>query len=88
MSKYQDALDFLSEECREIKKGEAKKHINTLQELIDKATPKRPIKRTLNTKHGALSDFGCPICGNRVNDYEDYCCRCAQTLDWSEYDEE
>ena len=26
-NKYQEALDFLQEECRTVKKGEAKKHV-------------------------------------------------------------
>ena len=34
-NKYQEALDFLAEECREIKQGEAQKYIKTLQELIN-----------------------------------------------------
>lgn len=35
MNKYQEALDFLQEECRTIKKGEAKKYVEVLQELVD-----------------------------------------------------
>lgn len=30
-NKYQEALDFLQEECRTIKKGEAKKYVEVLQ---------------------------------------------------------
>lgn len=42
-NKYQEALDFLQEECRTIKKGEAKKYVEVLQELVNKATPKELI---------------------------------------------
>ena len=57
---------------------------NTLQELVDKATPKKPI--------GERLDRLCPNCEKRLywDDetcdyiYEDYCIHCGQHLDWSE----
>lgn len=47
MNKYQEALDRLISNigvarCNYRKSGEAKENVRTLQELIDKATPKKP----------------------------------------------
>ena len=47
MNKYQEALDRLISNigvarCNYRKSGEAKEDVRTLQELIDKAAPKKP----------------------------------------------
>ena len=75
MNKYQEALDFLQEECRTIKKGEAKQHIKTLQELVDKATPKK------QTRDGDYFSFGhCPTCKKIIPIQSKYCPNCGQHI--------
>lgn len=55
-----------------------------MQELIDKATPKKPIyiERSEETDGG----MACPNCFSYMGiDYEsNYCTQCGQALDWSE----
>ena len=76
-NKYQEALDFLQEECRTIKKGEAKKYVEVLQELVNKATPKEVIygKEYISFDH-------CPTCKEVVPIHVNYCSNCGQKLDW------
>lgn len=84
MNKYQEALNLLCKKCRE--DAIANGHIGgcafrdldnshcdeyeTLQELIDKATPKKPIKRYYTTAYGNTGrikrlDILCPCCNSK-----------------------
>ncbi len=90
MNKYQEALDRLVKHscpqrtsCNECDmKGYcnriAKDWIDVLQELVGKATPKKPKKD------------GCPFCGMpniRSEEWDnefDYCPNCGQALDWDD----
>lgn len=62
-NKYQEALDFLQEECRTIKKGEAKKYVEVLQELVNKATPKELIygKEYISFDHCPTCTYTCKL---------------------------
>ena len=100
MNKYQEALEFLKESACE---NYFKQHVQTheervtifksseyLQELVDKATPKKPI----NQSTPVVRQGYCPNCkgelrklGSRnevVLEGQLYCCSCGQALDWSE----
>jgi hypothetical protein len=92
MNKYQEALKFLGEYslgCAITNhKDDTIKVINdyrqTLQELVDKATPKKTIK-----SKNPLFDYMvfCPACNKSVSFKNYYCGSCGQALDWSdEYD--
>ena len=99
MNKYQEALEFLKESACE---NYFKQHVQTheervtifksseyLQELVDKATPKKPI----NQSTPVVRQGYCPNCkgelrklGSRnevVLEGQLYCCSCGQALDWS-----
>lgn len=60
---------------------EAKK---TISELVEKATPKKPI--------GKHTQYKCPVCGRRVRSgkgssshiRDNVCQRCYQVLDWGD----
>lgn len=100
MNKYQEALKFLGEYslgCAVTNhKDDTIKVINdyrqTLQELVDKETPKKPVIRGLS-----FAMHTCPICDKELiitNDetviYKtktNYCDNCGQKLDWSDNDE-
>lgn len=108
MNKYQEALDELSfplydsscggckcgtSDCQDCEKAQA---VFTLQELVEKATPKKPEIKELIRKDNYRDgtniprfDWWCPNChlehisGNDIN----YCPTCGQALDWSGEDE-
>lgn len=57
-----------------------------MEELVEKATPKRPI----GIDEALDSDFDmtylvglCPNCNSPVNEYQKGCSQCLQALDWS-----
>lgn len=99
MNKYQETLNNLVKVscptgkcCREcdiekICNCEAKSYIDVLQELVDKATPKKPI--------GKYTNYRCPVCNRRVRSgkgsssfvRDNVCQGCFQVLDWSDGDE-
>lgn len=65
--------------------------IDLLQELVDKATPKKAIKLK-QKEHGYTHE--CPTCHKYVGtivyddvEHDDYCCSCGQRLDWGNEDE-
>lgn len=88
MNKYQEALDGLLENIdykdysiQTINKvAEA---IVILQELVDKATPKKVNLYSFEHNKGK-----CPVCNNTVYSFMNtYCQICGQKLDWSGEDE-
>ena len=85
MNKYQEALDYLVGElkcCDEaISDFEYQQELNakreaaekSLQELVDKTTPRQLLKN------------GLCKCGARVIiSFQGYCTQCGQAIDWSE----
>lgn len=102
MNKYQEALtilktyivDYDDEYEADIYLYESyKEEFDLLQELVDKATPKKLKNKT--DKDGRLL-WVCPTCGDVYmkfwNDVETISCRkhcdnCGQKLDWSDNDE-
>lgn len=101
MNKYQEALDGLKDtKCDEINNCKQcsltsycghYQCIKTLQELVDKETPKKPsyiIRESefdyYKMKFTTPSVNVCPVCHLPINDvYHNYCARCGQKLDWS-----
>ena len=62
------------------------KAFEKLQELVEKATPKKPIVEADGyDKYGELvyDEYYCPACGERVDD-TDHHCECGQALDFGE----
>lgn len=97
MNKYQESLDYLKTHAykivEEIDMGNNSSYFfqpmddvddvaKPLQELVDKATPKKPVDKR-EELHGM--SFVCPKCGKRTytNFTRDYCGECGQALDWS-----
>ena len=88
MFKYQEALDQLKHAANEyfvIKENyfaaeDMVENSNILQELVDKATPKKVTKVTyINSDN--LS-FDCPVCKTRVLTCFKYCRKCGQRLEF------
>ena len=96
MNKYREALLDIryyyaqSQKYKKLQKYNTKKQLETLQELVDKATPKKPI----NQSKPVVRQGYCPNCkgelrklGSRnavVIEGQPYCESCGQALDWSE----
>lgn len=99
MNKYQEPFnnivveaELMAERCNH----KLEKDIKTVQELIDKATPKKVVKSKplefdvkigkATFKKGTSSLRICPSCRKWLNyNYEkNYCGYCGNALDWSE----
>ena len=118
MDKYQVALNNIIKSCcsycndnngcqnckiKQRCNATAKKWVDTLQELIDKETPMKPIKEIIDDSYDDNDrsiDFQwerikCPNCKEDLvsepefRDFVDYpyCPLCSQKLDWSDNDE-
>lgn len=96
MSKHQEALNKVYELISDLDFGSQLKcadQLKIIQELVDKATPKKPKIEQQNdyVEHNYVCSYElafCPDCDLRINFDEDYCKRCGQKFDWSEEDEE
>jgi hypothetical protein len=83
MNKYQEALNELASYY------DYDDYPKILQELVDKATPKKPIKRICKRIGGGkIIEDCCPVCKSRLY-YSAACCNnnCRQAIDWSEDNE-
>ena len=98
MNKYEKALEELSypswespcsgckcgtSDCLDCKKAQA---VLTLEELVEKATPKEPIYINECEEWKPIFGYICPCCSDWVNNGANYCSGCGQALDWSEED--
>lgn len=105
MNRYQNALDRLIcnicvAKSNYIKSGTAEDDMNDIQELVEKATPKKPQVYT-DTRNYVDNDgycmsscevdvYECPTCGEYLCDVDDdiycgkYCTECGQRIDWEE----
>ena len=96
MSKYQEALDRLCKNDYFDEKGNCNCDLIVmdrilLQELVDKATPKK-IRYENAPKPSMAYMYSCPNCGRMLGvnckpTYINYCDECGIKLDWSDKDE-
>jgi hypothetical protein len=83
MNKYQEALYSLERE--HIVSDFCKNETDLLQELVDRATPMKPIEILVYDEFIGANHYiqTCPNCGLEV--YDNNCCHnndCRQALDW------
>ena len=80
---YQEAFDYYWKIYNERHLGMLARHyIDILQELVDKATPKKVDKYS---RHKDLEPTCfCPLCENIVEKEHKYCTECGQALDFKE----
>lgn len=77
---YQEALDFYWKVYDEHHLGMLARHyIDILQELVDKATPKKRVY--VDTTPSISSHFICPVCRTKVSPISLYCDTCGQRLE-------
>jgi|GEM_PF-1553020 len=92
MDKYQEALNWIVKTLKAYesesdygfsKKGKCNflERKSTLQELVQKATPKKCYKNAITQ----VSHYDmCPNCNERISPFTyKYCPHCGQRLDWS-----
>ena len=64
------------------------KNLEVLEELAERATPKKPKIRAFNeAEPWDCADYlvereACPLCGRKLLDKDPYCYICGQALDW------
>ena len=81
MDKYQVALNNVKRVYVESEHYD-EEDIAILQELVDKETPMKPIRK------GKLNSLYCPKCDRPLMFEGTICCdKCGQKLDWSDNDE-
>lgn len=91
MNKYQESLGFLKESAYEnylrhyVQTSKEKvtlfKSSEALQELVDKATPKKPKNWTVRYRG---IEFNCPVCNRLYTERVNFCSSCGQAIDWGE----
>lgn len=96
MNKYQECLDYLKEHAYEIVEkyyddsdsyyvfqpmDNVDEIAKPLQELVDKATSKKPLGISL-THEGKVGN--CPHCNKFVREIDTNICDCGQRLEWSD----
>lgn len=102
-SKYQEALDRLCENDYFDENGNCNCDLIVmdrilLQELVDKATPKKPVRVCCEPEEEWDNEeefYNCPNCGEPLPYNFDYdypiknkcCLECQQVLDWSDEDD-
>ena len=83
MNKYQEALEIVK---HYYVSNEAPKSIALLQELVDRATPKKVVDIQEEEDVGGHSGK-CPNCHEWVSDFTGagkHCDNCGQSLEWEE----
>lgn len=98
MNKYQEALDYVNKSvctalsCLGVNDTKTKESLHTLQELVDKETPKK-VKAKIMSDYAkchyvqSYEIYVCPVCGLHLSPTQNYCDRCSQKLDWSDEDD-
>jgi hypothetical protein len=87
--KYQEALNRIAKYCDVNNGSMLEDDLKTLQELVDKATPKEPDKVIDTFCDDTWEYYFCPNCEKEVEcenavDDTPYCPFCGQALKWSE----
>lgn len=93
--KYQEALNRIAKYCGVNIGSMLEDDLKTLQELVDKETPKQPDEIIDSFCDDTWEYYFCPRCGNEVEfcpicenevivSYDTYCPFCGQALKWSE----
>ena len=80
MNKYQDSLDnFVKALSHFTNFKSIHDWKSDLQELVDKATPKKPKNWTVRYRG---IEFNCPVCNRLYIERVNFCSSCGQAIDW------
>lgn len=88
MNKYQEAI-MLVREMLNAAEPNVMNHLaanrkldHELQELVDKATPKKPKNWKAERRLNGKVEFNCPVCNKLYTERVNFCSSCGQSLDW------
>ena len=84
MNKYKAALKDIM--CC-VPYGKLKEQEELLEELVEKATPKKPLE-VFEFEFDVHLFGNCPICGDGCNSGMKHCGGCGQAISWSQEEED
>ncbi len=88
MNKYQEALLNIryyyaqSQKYKKLQKYNAIRQLETLQELVDRDTPKKPVNWKAERRINGKVEFNCPVCNRPYTERVNFCASCGQAIDW------
>ena len=88
MNKYQEALLNIryyyaqSQKYKKLQKYNAIRQLETLQELVDRDTPKKPVNWKAERRINGKVEFNCPVCNRLYTERVNFCSSCGQGIDW------
>ncbi|BET21288.1 hypothetical protein [Solobacterium moorei] len=86
MNKYQDSLDnFVKALSHFTNFKSIHDWKSNLQELVDKATPKKPKNWKAERRLNGAVEFNCPVCNRLYTERVNFCASCGQAIDWGTY---
>ena len=87
MNKYLEALNRIAKYYYTNNNSMSEDDLKTLQELVDKVTPKKvKVLSFVNVRGKHVDLYYCDRCNQYIDriKYENYCFNCGQVLDWSD----
>ena len=58
------------------------KNLEVLEELAERATPKKPKNWKAERRTNGAVEFNCPVCNRLYNERVNFCSSCGQAIDW------
>lgn len=84
MNKYQDSLDNFVKALRNFTNFKSIHDWKSdLQEVVDRATPKKPKNWKAERRPNGRVEFNCPVCNRLYTERVNFCASCGQAIDWS-----
>lgn len=87
MSKYTEALSSIYFTMHSRVKPKTlghceDKNLEELEELVERATPKKPKNWKAERRPNGAVEFNCPVCNRLYTERVNFCASCGQALDW------
>nr|DAS65692.1 MAG TPA: 50S ribosomal subunit [Bacteriophage sp.] len=87
MSKYTEALSSIYFTMHSRVKPKTlghceDKNLEELEELVERATPKKPKNWKAERRLNGAVEFNCPVCNRLYTERVNFCSSCGQAIDW------
>ena len=91
MSKYTEALSSIYFTMHSRVKPKTlghceDKNLEELEELVERATPKKPKNWKAERRLNGAVEFNCPVCNRLYTERVNFCSSCGQAIDWGTND--